>query len=166
VEAVLVATGAARVDIVAHSMGGLVARAYVQFLGGDARVRRLMLVSSPMRGVSLVDLAPIDPTRPSWMNEHEFAEMDDAISFWDIGFHVCEEDGPVIPWHEGLNRTDDPAAESVTYYVIVGGSDEFLSLDDVTYDHAEWQVVIPGANHNTVREDPELRRRILEYLGN
>jgi len=127
---------------------------------------QLLLVSSPMHGVSLADLAFLDPTHPSWMNDHEFAEMDDVISLWDIGFHDCAVEGPSIPWHEGLNETDDAAAESVTYYVIVGGSDELFSSDDVAYDHAEWEVVVAGANHNTIRDDPELRHRILDYLGN
>jgi len=166
VAAVLAATGAPAVDFVAHSMGGLVVRSFVQFHGGAERTRRVMLVSSPMHGVSLADLAFLDPTHPSWMNDREFAEMDDAISFWDIGFHVCAVDGPALSWSEGLNETDEAAAERVTYYGIVGGNDEVLSAADVAYDHAEWQVVVPGANHNSIRDHPELRRRIVEYLGN
>jgi pimeloyl-ACP methyl ester carboxylesterase len=167
VDAVLRATGAEKVDLVGHSMGGLVARSYLQFHEGYARVRRLLLVSSPVTGVSLTDLAILYPGIPRWMLDHEFTEMDDAVDLWDFGFHDCADpDGPVLPWHEGLNQTDALAAEHVTYYVILGGADEVLSLDDVEYRFAEWQVVVPGANHNSIRTDPETIGRIREYLGN
>jgi pimeloyl-ACP methyl ester carboxylesterase len=40
----------AQVDIVAHSMGGIVARIYVQTLGGDQRVDNMVLLGTPSRG--------------------------------------------------------------------------------------------------------------------
>jgi triacylglycerol lipase len=43
-------TGEAKVDIVAFSMGGLVARYYVQRLGGMRRVERLITISTPHHG--------------------------------------------------------------------------------------------------------------------
>jgi len=166
VDAVLLATGAEKVDMAAHSMGGLVARSMIQFYGGFAKVRRLMLVSSPIHGIALMDLGFLDPTAPRWMLDHEFAEMDDAVSFWDIGFYTCAIEGPAGPWHAGLNRTDEEAAGAVTYCVVLGGSDPLFSLEDVTYDHAEWEVVVPGEDHNSVRSCPETLQRITEYLGN
>ncbi len=48
VDEVLAETGATSVDIVAHSMGGLVSRAA---LGHGARVRRLVTIASPHRGI-------------------------------------------------------------------------------------------------------------------
>jgi triacylglycerol lipase len=39
-----------RIDIVAHSLGGVVARYYVQALGGDRRVDRLITLASPHHG--------------------------------------------------------------------------------------------------------------------
>lgn len=41
---------AQKVDIVAHSMGGLVARIYLQELGGDRRVDRIVMMGTPHRG--------------------------------------------------------------------------------------------------------------------
>lgn len=38
------------IDIIAHSMGGLVARYYVQVLGGDRRVSRLITLATPHHG--------------------------------------------------------------------------------------------------------------------
>jgi pimeloyl-ACP methyl ester carboxylesterase len=47
-------SGKRRVDIVAHSLGGLVARYYVQRLGGDARVRTLVTLGTPHSGTRAV----------------------------------------------------------------------------------------------------------------
>lgn len=45
-------------DIVGHSMGGLVARTYVQRHGGLARVRRLVTLAAPHHGSLLAWLVP------------------------------------------------------------------------------------------------------------
>jgi pimeloyl-ACP methyl ester carboxylesterase len=39
-----------RIDIIAHSMGGLVSRVYLQMLGGDRRVDRFITLGTPHRG--------------------------------------------------------------------------------------------------------------------
>ncbi len=44
------ASGAARVDIIGHSAGGVIAAWYVNNLGGAAHVRRLVTVGTPWRG--------------------------------------------------------------------------------------------------------------------
>jgi pimeloyl-ACP methyl ester carboxylesterase len=43
----------ARVTIVGHSLGGIVARWYVQEMGGDARVAQTVSLASPFRGVDV-----------------------------------------------------------------------------------------------------------------
>lgn len=43
-------TGVEKVDIVAHSMGGLVALDYLKRLNGQARIRRLILLGTPVQG--------------------------------------------------------------------------------------------------------------------
>jgi pimeloyl-ACP methyl ester carboxylesterase len=59
IEQVCEQSGHRRVDIVAHSLGGLVARYYVQRLGGDARVRTLVTLGTPHSGTRAVPaLAP------------------------------------------------------------------------------------------------------------
>jgi pimeloyl-ACP methyl ester carboxylesterase len=54
-------TGADRVHMVGHSLGGLIARYYVQRLGGHAVVDGLVTVGSPHRGSRAAALLP--PTR-------------------------------------------------------------------------------------------------------
>jgi triacylglycerol esterase/lipase EstA (alpha/beta hydrolase family) len=53
IERVIAREDAARVDIVAHSLGGLVARYYIERLGGARRVARLVTIGSPHRGTAL-----------------------------------------------------------------------------------------------------------------
>ena len=50
VESVIGQTGVARIDVVAHSMGGLVGLYYLKRLGGRHRVRRLILMGTPTQG--------------------------------------------------------------------------------------------------------------------
>jgi pimeloyl-ACP methyl ester carboxylesterase len=47
-------TGHGHVDIVGHSLGGLIARYYVQCLGGDVRVRTLVTLGTPHGGTLVV----------------------------------------------------------------------------------------------------------------
>ena len=51
-------TGYERVHVVGHSMGGLVARYYVQRLGGDARVHTLATLGTPHAGTRAAHLMP------------------------------------------------------------------------------------------------------------
>jgi triacylglycerol esterase/lipase EstA (alpha/beta hydrolase family) len=51
-----------RVDIVAHSLGGVVARYYIERMGGAAHVGRLIAIGSPLRGTALGRLIPFVPS--------------------------------------------------------------------------------------------------------
>ncbi|MER7520081.1 alpha/beta fold hydrolase [Streptomyces sp. NPDC126499] len=61
IEELLARTGHAEVDLVGHSLGGLIARYYVQCLGGDARVRTLVMLGTPHAGTTFVPLADAHP---------------------------------------------------------------------------------------------------------
>ncbi|MEU6493130.1 alpha/beta fold hydrolase [Streptomyces sp. NPDC046984] len=54
-------TGQQRVDVVGHSLGGLIARYYVQRLGGDLRVRTLVTLGTPHSGTRVAPLANAHP---------------------------------------------------------------------------------------------------------
>ncbi|MBB4983538.1 MULTISPECIES: lipase family alpha/beta hydrolase [Streptomyces] len=54
-------TGHEEVDIVGHSLGGLIARYYVQRLGGDTRVRTLVMLGTPHAGTRVAPLADAHP---------------------------------------------------------------------------------------------------------
>jgi pimeloyl-ACP methyl ester carboxylesterase len=61
IEGICERTGSERVDVVGHSLGGLIARYYVQRLGGDARVRTLVTLGTPHSGTRVVPLANAHP---------------------------------------------------------------------------------------------------------
>lgn len=61
VEEICSRTGHREVDVVGHSLGGLIARYYVQRLGGDARVRTLITLGTPHSGTRSAHLAPAHP---------------------------------------------------------------------------------------------------------
>ncbi len=68
VEQVCAETGYERIHVVAHSMGGIVARYYVQRLGGDERVHTLVTLGSPHEGTFPARLFPhplVRQLRPS-----------------------------------------------------------------------------------------------------
>ena len=50
---VLAATGAAKVDLVGHSQGGMMPRYYLKFLGGAALVNRLVALAPSNHGTTL-----------------------------------------------------------------------------------------------------------------
>ena len=52
-------TGYERVHVVAHSLGGVIARYYVQRLGGDARVHTLVTLGAPHGGTRSAQLVPL-----------------------------------------------------------------------------------------------------------
>ncbi|MDQ1036634.1 pimeloyl-ACP methyl ester carboxylesterase [Streptomyces sp. V3I8] len=61
IEEICERTGRQEVDIVGHSLGGLIARYYVQRLGGDVRVRTLVTLGTPHAGTRVVPLANAHP---------------------------------------------------------------------------------------------------------
>ncbi|WP_179500312.1 alpha/beta fold hydrolase [Streptomyces sp. WZ.A104] len=61
VEEICARTGHRRVDVVGHSLGGLIARYYVQRLGGDHRVRTLVTLGTPHSGTAVAPGAGIHP---------------------------------------------------------------------------------------------------------
>ncbi|MFE3514870.1 esterase/lipase family protein [Streptomyces sp. NPDC059166] len=61
VEEICARTGSREIDIVGHSLGGLIARYYVQRLGGDRRVRTLVTLGTPHGGTAAAPLAGAHP---------------------------------------------------------------------------------------------------------
>jgi len=63
VDQVRASTGAAQVDVVGHSMGGVVARYYVTLGGGDGIVNRLITIGTPHTGTEVSKIGIGAPTR-------------------------------------------------------------------------------------------------------
>jgi pimeloyl-ACP methyl ester carboxylesterase len=58
VDGICAQTGYERIHVIGHSMGGLIARYYVQRLGGDSRVHTLVTLGTPHRGTRAARLFP------------------------------------------------------------------------------------------------------------
>jgi pimeloyl-ACP methyl ester carboxylesterase len=82
-------TGYERVHVIGHSLGGLVARYYVQRLGGDARVHTLCTLGSPHGGTSTARLLPsrlVKQLRPGSPIVAELAEPAPGVQTRFVAF--------------------------------------------------------------------------------
>ncbi|MEV6650410.1 alpha/beta fold hydrolase [Streptomyces sp. NPDC051219] len=61
IEEICARSGHGQVDIVGHSLGGLIARYYVQRLGGDTHVRTLVTLGTPHAGTRIAPLMSAHP---------------------------------------------------------------------------------------------------------
>jgi triacylglycerol esterase/lipase EstA (alpha/beta hydrolase family) len=129
IDVVLASTGARDVVIVAHSMGGLVSRAYLRRRGG-AKVRRLITIGAPHRGSMHARFFPgqsLAEMRPdnAWLDELnvERAQGVPVVSLWS--WHdsmVTPQTSSYLDWAENVVLTgighnalldDDVVAERV-----------------------------------------------------
>ncbi|CCK27995.1 lipase [Streptomyces davaonensis JCM 4913] len=99
IEEICARTGSRRVDVVGHSLGGLIARYYVQRLGGDLRVRTLVTLGTPHSGTKVVPLANAHPIvrqmRPGSAVLEELAQPAPGcrthfVSFWSDLDHIMD----------------------------------------------------------------------------
>ncbi|MFG1669809.1 lipase family alpha/beta hydrolase [Streptomyces sp. Y7] len=99
IEGICERTGSSRVDVVGHSLGGLIARYYVQRLGGDHRVRILVTLGTPHSGTRVVPLANAHPIvrqmRPGSPVLEELASPAPGcrthfVSFWSDLDHLMD----------------------------------------------------------------------------
>ncbi|WP_369171816.1 esterase/lipase family protein [Streptomyces sp. R28] len=99
IEGICERTGSRQVDIVGHSLGGLIARYYVQCLGGDLRVRTLVTLGTPHSGTRVVPLANAHPIvrqmRPGSPVLEELARPAPGcrthfVSFWSDLDHLMD----------------------------------------------------------------------------
>jgi pimeloyl-ACP methyl ester carboxylesterase len=90
VESICEQTGYEQIHVVGHSMGGIVARYYVQRMGGDARVHTLVTLGSPHGGTTAARLLPRGVCRQLRPSSDVVAELAQParscrtrfVSFW------------------------------------------------------------------------------------
>jgi pimeloyl-ACP methyl ester carboxylesterase len=101
IEAICEQTGYERIHVIGHSMGGLVARYYIQQLGGDARIHTLVTLGTPHRGTQAARLLPTSVCRQMRPESDVLAELDQPVtdcqtrflSFWS------DVDALMVPKH-------------------------------------------------------------------
>jgi triacylglycerol lipase len=109
IEELSAATGYERVHVIGHSLGGLIARYYVQRLGGDRHVHTLVTLGTPHQGTQLAWAGPLLPLirqlAPNSSILQELAEPAPLCNTRFIAFY-SDIDHLVVPSRNG--RLDHP----------------------------------------------------------
>jgi pimeloyl-ACP methyl ester carboxylesterase len=115
IDAICEQTGYERIHVIGHSMGGLVARYYVQRLGGDARVHTLVTLGTPHRGTHAARLVPRGVCRQLLPTSAVIAELDEPVESCQTRFVSFWSDLDVLISPKESARLDHPdlAARSV-----------------------------------------------------
>ncbi|MFJ8431379.1 esterase/lipase family protein [Kitasatospora sp. NPDC094019] len=122
VDLVLAQTGAAKVDLVAHSLGSLPSRWYVKFGNGGRTVRNWISLAGPNHGTGL-----------AWL-----------CAAWDQGCRDMTPDSYVV---SRLNRTTETPAP-VHYWTFWSPDDEQITPASSTRLDGATNTETPGLKHN------------------
>jgi hypothetical protein len=69
IDKVRYATGSNKVDIAAHSMGGLVAKSAIRYYGCENKVRKLLMLGTPNHGCHYPDLSYLPDWLVDWLGD-------------------------------------------------------------------------------------------------
>jgi triacylglycerol lipase len=131
-----------RVDIVAHSAGGLAARYYVKFLGGDRRVRTLVTLGTPHHGTITSFLAPWATVARQTLPASEFLqelneghETVPGVKFTSI---YSNTDGIVVPPNSAvLDGADNVRIGGLTHWGFLWRPKVYKAIREaIDYRHA------------------------------
>jgi pimeloyl-ACP methyl ester carboxylesterase len=134
IEAILAATGETRLALVAHSMGGLIARAYIR-RHGAARLAALVTIGSPHRGTRLARLALGPNGRQMRIGN---------------------------PWLSELNAT--PLPPGLPVLSIWSVHDTIILPQDASRLPGATEIVMHGVGHVAQPADPATRAHWLAFL--
>jgi triacylglycerol lipase len=140
IESILSQTSVTKIDIIGHSMGGLIGLYYVKKLGGHSRVRKLVLMGSPVHG-TWAALAGVS-----------------LLGWWSTStWQLLPRSRFLDELHQG---TLPPDVEITT---IAAARDWVCPLQSTRLRGAT-AVVVP-LGHSSLVVSPEVYRRILGALG-
>lgn len=115
VELVQARTGAPQVDVIGHSMGGVVGRYYVQLLGGDGAVANLVTLGSPHLGTDVSEFGIGHPTRELLVGSKLVQRLAAAPAPQDTRvLTIFSHADALVPAHTQL-ALDIPRAQRVVY---------------------------------------------------
>src|SRR5258708_4894777 len=159
---VLAATGAAKVDLVGHSQGGMMPRYYISFLGGAAKVDKLIALAPSNYGSTLDGLTTL-------------AGLLGASSLVNAGLSAvcvaCVEQEKGSAFLQALNA--QPTVPGVRYTVIESTGDEIVTpytsaflpagpnVTNITVQH---QCLLDGSDHLEIASDPVALADMLNAL--
>jgi triacylglycerol lipase len=138
VQALCRTTGRPKIDVLAHSMGGLATRYYIKFKGGDQHIRRLVTLSTPNHGIGYAL-----PGR--WIT-------------------VAKLLSPHSAFLNSLNEPDETYGD-VLYTCVWSTKDYTQTLPWASGRlKGAWNYVINGTTHSGMLSDPRLLPAIEEGL--
>lgn len=124
------------VRIVAHSLGGIVARWYAHVLGG--RVDRIVCIASPHGGTQSARAGSFIPLAREMVPGHDTLERLAAA-------------------HRADRHTE--------VHCVVGSDDDAIVPRESAWLDDETGVVIPGATHSSILYDPRTWQVVAQWLG-
>jgi len=120
-----------KVNIIAHSMGGLVARNYIKNYGGEDSINKLIMIGTPNHGV--------------------YGQVDSWCDVPLLGAHVeCRQMASDSSFINSLN-SDDETYGDVEYYTIAGSGCFEPSIDGDGISRVE-SVKLDGANNVVIKK--------------
>ena len=137
VNEILAATGAAKVDIVTHSMGGLSSRYYIKNLGGQSTVDDWVSLGGPNHGTT-----------------------------WAYGcffFSPCNQMIPGSSFLNGLNSGDETPG-AVNYGTWWSPCDELINPDTSTILSGATNTQTSCMSHSTLRTDTTVYGQVREFV--
>jgi triacylglycerol esterase/lipase EstA (alpha/beta hydrolase family) len=162
VNTVLADTGAAKVDLVGHSQGGMMPRYYINFLGGAANVDKLVALAPSNYGTTLDGLTTL-------------ADLLGASSLINGGLSsvcdACVEQEQGSSFLANLNAT--PTVPGVQYTVIESEDDEVVTpytnaflpaAPNVTNITLQNQCPLDASDHLEIASDPVAMADMLNAL--
>ncbi|MGW7687041.1 esterase/lipase family protein [Kribbella sp. NPDC054772] len=115
IEAICEASGSDQIHVIGHSLGGLIARYYVQRLGGDARVHTCVTLGTPHQGTVAAKLLPwplVKQVRPDSDLMTELAEPAPDCRTRFLAFY-SDVDQLIVPQRRARIRHPDLLANNV-----------------------------------------------------
>jgi len=115
VDSILAACETKQVDIVAHSMGGIVSRYYIQKLGASGKVRKVITLGTPHCGTKLAAFMlgkarnELLPKSPFWESLKQEKEL--FLKNREIAVFYSDSDFMVLP--PSLSHLDNPEVQNI-----------------------------------------------------
>ena len=163
VNEVLAATGAAKVDLVGHSQGGMMPRYYIDSLGGASKVAKLVALAPSNYGTTLDGLATL---------AGDLGLLEPANSFLTSACEACVEQEQGSAFLANLNAGGGTVA-SVDYTVIESDADEVVTPytnaflpagPNVTNILVQNQCALDESDHLEITYDPIALTDVLNAL--
>jgi triacylglycerol esterase/lipase EstA (alpha/beta hydrolase family) len=162
VNEVLAATGASKVDIVGHSQGGMMPRYYINFLGGAAKVDKLVALAPSNYGTTLDGLTALGQT---------LGLLVPVNSLLSTTCEACVQQEEGSSFLASLNA--DPTVPGVSYTVIETRDDEVVTPytnaflppgPNVTNITLQDQCPLDESDHLEIASDPVAMADMLNAL--